>query len=400
MLRIAMGDEAFFGGLQHYLKQYEFDNVVSTDLQKALEESSNLDLDWFFDEWVNGGGHPQFEISYRYHEQPGLIDLEVRQIQPIIEGQDLFHLPVNITISAGGNRRTEQIQVGKATEHFIIKSAARPDMLSFDGAGALVADILFDKPAGEWAYQATNDALAGRFRAINGLATVYPRAAETYRTFSNILAGDAYWADQAEVASLAARLDEKKSLKLIKSALKNTDYRIRKGAVIALGQLGSPAGRRLLKQVVKKEIHPDVLATAINHSESAVRIDHLDHKAWYDEITIGALEGLAGLEGPADIRKVAAMTTAQYNMDVRIAALRAWSEAAPDDPDLRARIESMAQSDPYPLQKEAIMLSGELGIAAMMQFLEDLIERKIDPNLTKLAKQAVESIRRITVVDE
>ncbi|MFC1481353.1 M1 family aminopeptidase [Candidatus Neomarinimicrobiota bacterium] len=400
MLRIVMGDEAFFNGLQYYLKQHEFDNVVSEDLHQALEESSSLDLDWFFDEWVNSGGHPQFEITYAYHSKPGLIDLEVAQIQPIVEGQDLFHLPVDITISAGGKTWTEQILVGQATEHFIIKCATKPDMVSFDGDGALVAEVSFDKSADELAFQATNDALAGRFRAINSLAIDYPKAIETYRTFSRILNTDAYWADQAEVASLTAHLDERKSLKLIKSALKNTDYRVRKGAVIALGQFESPAARKLLSRVVKSESHPDVLATAINHSEYSIRMDHLDHQAWYDEITIGALEGLIEIEGDAGLGKVASMTARQYNMDVRRAAMRAWLVAAPDDPALHALVESLAMGGPYPLQKDAITLSGELGLDVMLPFLEGLVEQKIDPNLTKLAKEAMESISRLALLDE
>ncbi len=330
MLRNAMGDAAFFGGLQHYLQEYEFDNVVSADLQKALEESSQLDLDWFFDEWVTGGGHPQFEVTYSYHQQAGLIELIVTQVQPQVEGQGLFQLPVDITISAGGKRWTEKIRVSQADEHFMLKSATKPDMVSFDGDGALVAEVFFDKTASEWAYQAANDALAGRFRAINSLATDYPKAPETNRTFSHILGTNAYWADQAEVASLLAHLDEKNGLKLIKRALKNTDYRVRKGAVLALGQLTAPAARKLLARVVKSESHPDVLATAINHSANSVRLDHLNSKAWYNEIAIGALERLNGLENAAGLAQVAAMATGPYNVHVRLAALGAWVEAAPD----------------------------------------------------------------------
>ncbi len=396
MLRDAIGDEAFFGSLQHYLKKHEFGNVVSADLQKALEEYSNLELDWFFDQWVAGGGHPQYEVSYSYHKQAGLIDLEVSQIQPLVEGQGLFQLAVNITLVAAGERWTEQLTVGQANEHFIIKCPAVPELVSFDGAGALVAEVFFSKPASELAYQAAHDELAGRFRAINSLARAYPRADETYSTFSNILGAGAFWADQAEVASLAAKLDEKWGLKLIKSALKNTDYRVRKGAVLALGELGTPAADKLLKQVVQKESHPDVIATAVNKSAIAVRLANLDHSVWYNEIALGALEGLTGIESPGTLDKVVAMTGRQYNMAVRGAALIAWAESAPDDVELHALIESLAKGGPYPLQKAAITMGGDLGITGLVPFLKALAGQKIDPNLTQLANAALASIERIT----
>ncbi|MFQ5754159.1 MAG: M1 family metallopeptidase, partial [bacterium] len=99
MLRTILGDHDFFHALSYYLHKHEFSNVVSNDLKIAIEEATGQNLDWFFDDWVYGGGHPIFEVSYTYLKNRKLVDLKVNQTQAMVEGQDLFTLPVEITIA-------------------------------------------------------------------------------------------------------------------------------------------------------------------------------------------------------------------------------------------------------------------------------------------------------------
>ena len=49
MLRNYIGDEAFFAGLNLYLKTNQFKAAEFHHLRQAFEEVSGKDLNWFFD---------------------------------------------------------------------------------------------------------------------------------------------------------------------------------------------------------------------------------------------------------------------------------------------------------------------------------------------------------------
>jgi aminopeptidase N len=50
-----------------YLAKHEYSNVDSADLKEAIERAAGRNLSWFFEDWVvGGGGHPRFEVSYRW----------------------------------------------------------------------------------------------------------------------------------------------------------------------------------------------------------------------------------------------------------------------------------------------------------------------------------------------
>ena len=81
-------------GLVPIIKKYARETI-------AIEESSGQNLDWFFADWVTGGGHPTLEVKYDYLPNHRQIVLSVEQVQPFVEGQRLFSLPVTVTIAGG-----------------------------------------------------------------------------------------------------------------------------------------------------------------------------------------------------------------------------------------------------------------------------------------------------------
>src|SRR5476651_1283927 len=63
MLRNYLGRDAFYKGLGIYLKTNAFKNGEAHQLRLALEEASGKDLNWFFNEWYFGAGHPIMGIT-------------------------------------------------------------------------------------------------------------------------------------------------------------------------------------------------------------------------------------------------------------------------------------------------------------------------------------------------
>ena len=66
MLRNFVGDSAFFKSLNLYLTTNKFKSAEAHQLRLAFEEVTGHDLNWFFNQWYYGNGHPNVDISYNY----------------------------------------------------------------------------------------------------------------------------------------------------------------------------------------------------------------------------------------------------------------------------------------------------------------------------------------------
>src|SRR5664280_1768249 len=66
MLRNCVGDSAFFKSLNLYLRTRKFNSAEAQDLRLAFEEVTGQDLNWFWNQWYYGSGHPKLDINYDY----------------------------------------------------------------------------------------------------------------------------------------------------------------------------------------------------------------------------------------------------------------------------------------------------------------------------------------------
>ena len=401
MLRDVLGDDQFFRAMSYYLHKHEFKNVVSDDLKIAIQEATGQNLDWFFEDWITGAGHPQLEVSYKFVPERKVIDLSVKQVQPIVEGQGLFTLPVSITIATPNRKWSEKIWVKGETEHFILKCDEKPLMVSFDGEGNLVADVRFEKEFEELAYQAAHDALPGRLWAMRQMAENHPTDATTLEMLSNIISKPTSWSDAAEAAGLLGELRTEAAMKVVRQALTSQDYRVRKAAVLGLVKFGFPASS-MLQEIIQSDSHSDVVGTAI---VALAKVDkkldphlitkQLGRKSWYDEITIACLKALGELKNPSAVSTLKQYTGITHNQYVREASIVAWSECSPGDKDLHTMLSELARKATLRLQQKAITLLGDLYVKDGIPVLEELTKLDVDANVTVGAKDALEKIKRV-----
>ena len=81
MLRLYLGDDAFFKSLQHYLKTNQYEPVEIHHLRLAFEEITGEDLNWFFDQWFLGKGHLILFTDYELNEDGNEVILNILQRQ-------------------------------------------------------------------------------------------------------------------------------------------------------------------------------------------------------------------------------------------------------------------------------------------------------------------------------
>ena len=81
MLRNYVGDSAFFKSLNLYLTKHKYSNAEAQDLRLAFEEVTGKDLNWFFNEWYYGNGHPKLDINYDYDAAGKTAKVFIKQTQ-------------------------------------------------------------------------------------------------------------------------------------------------------------------------------------------------------------------------------------------------------------------------------------------------------------------------------
>jgi len=401
MLRRIVGDEAYFDRLTGYLKAHAEGNVVSEDLLEAFRGIDGFDAEAFWNDWVWGGGAPAFEVSSLWLADRGVVDLTVKQTQPMVERMDLFTLPVRVRIDTESSSTEYTIDVSKDEQHFALPVDGAPRMVSFDGFGDLVARVDFAKSPAELLYQAGNDALIGRLRALDQLARRYPGQPESVEAMRRALDADRFWAERADAARLLGTMRTPAARELVDVALADPDYRVRKGAVLALAGFGADAAPKL-RELVAGDPHGDVVATAIvalSKVDAELPLDVLEAQfgrdAWYDEIRHAVARAAKELARPDLLPLVRRAAGPAYNQAIRQSALEAWEAIDPSDPDLHAALIDHADGPIYKLQGYAIEALGRLGVEAAVPLLEETETLAFDENWAVLARGALESIRRL-----
>ncbi len=97
MLRNYVGDSAFFKSLNLYLRTRKFNSAEAHDLRLAFEDVTGEDLNWFWNQWYFGSGHPKLDINYIYDPSGKSAKVIIKQTQ---KGK-IFKLPLSIDVYQG-----------------------------------------------------------------------------------------------------------------------------------------------------------------------------------------------------------------------------------------------------------------------------------------------------------
>lgn len=163
MLRNYLGDAAFFKGLNIYLKTNALKNGEAQQLRLALEEASGLDLNWFFNQWYYGAGHPVLNISYQWDDASKTEKVYLQQTQ---SGQ-IFKLPMAVDVYAAGKKERHKVWINDKADTLSFKAASKPELVNVDADNILVALKIDNKTLDEYVFQYFNAPLyMDRYNAI------------------------------------------------------------------------------------------------------------------------------------------------------------------------------------------------------------------------------------------
>lgn len=168
MLRHYVGDEAFFASLHSYLIDNQFSLGSAIKFKLAFEKVSGKDLNWFFNQWYFGSGHPYVRIEQKYLEDKKKELVIVQQTQT---ANKLFTMPIGIDVYVGGKRNHYEVWAKNKVDSFYFDAASAPDNVNVDNDKILLWEKEDAKPFAQFAYQydhARN--LLDRLEAVNEAA--------------------------------------------------------------------------------------------------------------------------------------------------------------------------------------------------------------------------------------
>ncbi len=152
MLRNFIGDSAFFKGMNTYLVTNRYKAAEAHQLRLAFEDVTGKDLNWFFNQWYFGSGHPKLNITYNY-------DNTAKQTQVIVEQtqtERLFTLPVAVDVYSGNNVTRHQVWVRNKVDTFLFNAPAQPDLVNFDADKILLGTKKENKTIDQYHFQYTH----------------------------------------------------------------------------------------------------------------------------------------------------------------------------------------------------------------------------------------------------
>jgi aminopeptidase N len=227
MLRNCVGDSAFFKSLNLYLRTKKFNSAEAQDLRLAFEDVTGQDLNWFWNQWYYGSGHPKLDINYDYDAAGKTAKVFIKQTQT----GKVFKLPMAIDVYQGADKKRYKVWMEHQADTFIFHTASKPDLINVDGDKTLLCEKTDHKTLDNYIFQYKNAGL---------------------------------YVDRREAIDFAARnqSDDHKALDLMKTALKDKYYGLR---TYTLQKLYTQ------NDSVKKSVEPLLADMAENDPKTMVR---------------------------------------------------------------------------------------------------------------------------------
>ena len=153
MLRNYVGDEAYFKSLNNYLTTNKFKPGESGQMRLAFEEVTGQDMNWYWNQWFYGSGHPTVKIDYNYDDAAGKLMVIIEQTQ---KTDKLFKLPLAIDVYTGSNKKRYNVWVENKIDSFAFNYTQRPDLVNVDGDKVMLWAKTDNKTAENYIFQYTH----------------------------------------------------------------------------------------------------------------------------------------------------------------------------------------------------------------------------------------------------
>jgi tetratricopeptide (TPR) repeat protein len=141
MLRWVLGEDKFNKTMREFAAQYAGKSATTDDFREIAEKNYGSQLTWFFSQWLDSTGAPEFKVKYTTYRLGGAVATQnpkeektpgFRVTGEISQDLDLFRMPVDLRIDTDGKTENKRIEVVGTNSPFTIETFGRPRRISVD----------------------------------------------------------------------------------------------------------------------------------------------------------------------------------------------------------------------------------------------------------------------------
>ena len=140
MLRWVLGEDKYNKTMRDFASQYAGKSASMDDFKTIAEKNYGDQLTWFFSQWLDSTGAPEFKVKYTTYRLGGTAAQNPKEEKApgfrvtgeISQDLDLFRMPVDLKIDTDGKTESKRIEVVGTTSPFSIETFGRPRRISVD----------------------------------------------------------------------------------------------------------------------------------------------------------------------------------------------------------------------------------------------------------------------------
>jgi tetratricopeptide (TPR) repeat protein len=150
MLRWVLGEDKYNKTLREFASEYAGKSATTDDFRTIAEKYYGDQLTWFFSQWLDSTGAPEFKVKYTTYRLGGATVAQAskddkandkvkeektpgfRVTGEIAQDLDLFRMPVDLRIDTDGRTENKRIEVVGTNSPFTVETFGRPRRISVD----------------------------------------------------------------------------------------------------------------------------------------------------------------------------------------------------------------------------------------------------------------------------
>ncbi len=415
MLRRELGDDTFFQGLSHYLKQNAYHAVATTDLVKALTESSGRDLGPWFDQWVCKPGHPILDWSWSYDADGKYTVLHVKQAQDTSDGTPIYNLSLRVALIVRDHNSTKShvtettVTVDRADQEVRIPGSLKPDSVIVDPEHDLLTETKSSEPAeNELAAQlryapSYQDRLKAARLIVEAAKTTEAKLA-AHKTLTEALSVEPSGIAAAGILNLLADAKDDSLRPVFRTEAASKHRGVQTAAIAALGALpADPADVALLRRIGTSDAEPYTLVETALKSLARIDIpgnmDVFEHQvsapSTRDRLAATVVDLLNGSKLDASVPVLLKAAAPGRRSLLRRSAIAAIGTLSPQSMEVHAALITALNGDsPTFLQTAAIEALVTRKDAAALDALRDLAANTKDSSVRSSAQDAISELSK------
>jgi tetratricopeptide (TPR) repeat protein len=140
MLRWVLGEDKYNKAMREFSAEFAGKSASMDDFKTIAEKNYGDQLTWFFSQWLDSTGAPEFKVKYTTYRLGGAATQQPKEEKvagfrvtgEISQDLDLFRMPVDLRIDTDGKTESKRIEVVGTTSPFSIETFGRPRRIAVD----------------------------------------------------------------------------------------------------------------------------------------------------------------------------------------------------------------------------------------------------------------------------